>query len=311
MELSIVTTLYHSAPFIREFCARSARAAAAITADYEIILVNDGSPDDSLAIATALHREDSRVKVLDLSRNFGQHRAAMAGLARAGGRLVFQIDVDLEEEPELLTRFHEVMTARPEADVVYGVQDRRKGGPFERASGALFYRLFNWLSPLRIPPNLLMARLMTRRYVRALVSHRETELDISSLWQSTGFQQVPVTVHKHGKGTTTYTLGRRLSLAMRSLTFSNRPLLGIGALGLVVLAVSALYLAWVLYVYAFVGEVPSGFTSIVLSIWLLGGLILFSLGVIAVYVSIIFNETKRRPYAIVREALPPEIDAAP
>src|SRR4029453_171267 len=99
MELSIVTTLYHSAPYIREFCARASRAAAAIAPDFEIVLVNDGSPDDSLEIAAALHREDGRVKVVDLSRNFGQHRAAMTGLARARGKLVFQIDVDLEEEP--------------------------------------------------------------------------------------------------------------------------------------------------------------------------------------------------------------------
>jgi putative glycosyltransferase len=246
---------------------------------------------------------------VDLSRNFGQHRAAMTGLRRARGRLVFQIDVDLEEEPELLTRFYEVWKAAGDADVVYGVQDRRKGGLFERASGGLFYALFNFLSPHKIPPNLLMARLMTRRYVQALVSHRETELDISSLWQITGFKQVPVTVHKHGRTTTTYTLGRKLELTMRSLTFSNRPLLYIGALGLAILLLSALYFAYVIYVYAFVGEVPSGFTSIVISIWFLGGLIIFSLGVIAVYVSIIFNETKQRPYAIIRDVHPRDTDA--
>ena len=308
--LSALVPCYNEQETLAELHRRLGAACAdAAGADYEIVLVNDGSPDDSLDIAAALHREDGRVKVVDLSRNFGQHRAAMTGLARARGRLVFQIDVDLEEEPELLTRFHEILQQNPDADVVYGVQERRKGKLFERASGAAFYWLFNFLSPHKIPANLLMARLMTRRYVQALVSHRETELDISSLWQITGFKQVPVTVQKHGKSTTTYTLARKLELSMRSLTFSDRPLLYIGALGLAILTVAALYFAYVMYVFLFVGEVPSGFTSIVLSIWLLGGLIIFSLGVIAVYVSIIFNETKRRPYAIVRDVLPRETDA--
>ena len=311
MKLSIVTTLYRSAAYIRPFCERTAAAARAITPDYEIILVNDGSPDDSLAIAVELQRADpAHITVVDLSRNFGHHKAAMTGLMHAGGDLVFQIDSDLEEEPELLTLFHARMEESG-ADVVFGVQDRRKGGWFERASGRLFYLVFNLLSTHRVPPDLLMARLMTRQYVANLVAHRESELDIAGLWTLTGFTQLPVTVRKHSRETTTYSVGKRLALMVRSITaFSNLPLIWIAGLGAFVLFLSFCYFVYIQYVRIFEGAPPTGFTTIILSVWFLGGLTIFSLGVIAIYLSVIFVETKNRPYTIVRRVYGGERDAA-
>lgn len=302
MKLSIVTTLYYSSPYIQPFYERTCAACQVIPAELEFVFVNDGSPDDSLDVAVRLSERDPRVKVIDLSRNFGHHKAAMTGLMHATGDLVFLIDVDLEEEPELVAQFYQEMRKHPRADVVYGVQDTRKGGWFERWSGGLYYRLFNALSSHKIPENLLMARLMTRRYVDALLLHRESELDIGGLWTITGFDQVPVTVHKHSKPTTTYTLQRKIALTIRSVTaFSNRPLLYIAATGVVILGLSLLYFLYTMYVYLFVGKPPDGFTTIVLSIWFLGGLTIFSLGVIAIYLSVIFTETKQRPYTIVRQ----------
>jgi putative glycosyltransferase len=302
MKLSIVTTLYYSSPYIHKFYERTCAACASITDDIEIVMVNDGSPDDSLDVAVRLAERDPRVKVVDLSRNFGHHKAAMTGLMHATGDLVFLIDVDLEEEPELVLGFYNEMQKHPRADVVYGVQDTRKGRFFERVSGDLYYRLFNALSSHKIPANLLMARLMTRRYVDALLLHRESELDISGLWTITGFEQVPVTVHKHSKPSTTYNLRRKISLTIRAITaFSNRPLLYIAATGVVILGLSFLYFLYIMYVYFFVGTPPSGFTTIALSIWFLGGLTIFCLGVIAIYLSVIFTETKHRPYTIVRQ----------
>jgi len=311
MKLSIVTTLYYSSPYIQQFYERACAACASIplrsapgtfTDDLEFVFVNDGSPDDALDVAVRLAERDPRVKVVDLSRNFGHHKAAMTGLMHATGDLVFLIDVDLEEEPELVLGFYNEMQKHPRADVIYGVQDSRKGGFFERLSGDLYYRAFNALSSQKIPANLLMARLMTRRYVDALLLHRESELDISGLWTITGFEQVPVTVHKHSKPSTTYNLRRKIALTIRAVTaFSNRPLLYIAATGVVILGLSFLYFLYIMYVYFFVGTPPSGFTTLALSIWFLGGLTIFCLGVIAIYLSVIFTETKRRPYTIVRQ----------
>jgi putative glycosyltransferase len=138
--------------------------------------------------------------------------------------------------------------------------------------------------------------------VDALLLHRESELDISGLWTITGFEQVPVSVHKHSKPSTTYNLRRKIALMIRAITaFSNRPLLYIAATGVVILGLSFLYFLYIMYVYFFVGTPPSGFTTIALSIWFLGGLTIFCLGVIAIYLSVIFTETKRRPYTIVRQ----------
>ena len=116
------------------------KAAEPITDDIELVIVNDGSPDDSLAVALALQRTDPRLVVVDLSRNFGHHKAMMTGLAHATGDLVFLIDSDLEEPPESLALFHQRF-AQGDCDVVYGVQEARRGGLVERATGAL---LFLW-----------------------------------------------------------------------------------------------------------------------------------------------------------------------
>ncbi|MFO7585949.1 MAG: glycosyltransferase [Anaerolineales bacterium] len=302
MKLSVVTTLYYSAPYLQQFYQRICVACSQLTDDFEIVLVNDGSPDDVLEIAIHLANADSRVRVVDLSRNFGHHKAAMTGLAYAEGDWVFLIDVDLEEEPELLLPFWAELQENPKADVIYGVQDKRKGGFFERISGDLYYRAFNALSSHKIPANLLMARLMSRRYVQALLLHRESELDISGLWTLAGFEQVPLTVHKHSKPGTTYNLRRKIALTIRAVTaFSNKPLLYISGLGVIILTLSFLYFLYIAYVYLFIGMPPSGFTTIALSIWFLGGLTIFSLGVIAIYLSVIFTETKNRPYTIVRQ----------
>jgi putative glycosyltransferase len=301
MQLSIVTTLYYSAPYLKEFYTRICAAAEKITNNYEIILVNDGSPDASLHMAIALYENDPRVKVIDLSRNFGHHKAAMTGLAHASGDLVFSIDVDLEEDPELLNSFYDTFK-HADADVVYGVQSKRKGGVWERVTGAVFYWLFNLLSTAKIPRNLLMSRLMSQRYVRSLIAHKESELDISGLWFITGFKQIPVKVAKHSKKDTTYTLSKKAMLMVRSITgFSNKPLLYIAVLGAAILAMTTILSLYILGVRIFVGTPPSGYLSIILSIWFLGGLIIFSIGVVAIYLSVIFTETKNRPYTIIRQ----------
>jgi putative glycosyltransferase len=301
MKLSIVTSLYRSAPYIAEFHQRIQAVAGEITAHCEFIYVNDGSPDDALPIALRIRKEDERVVVVDLSRNFGHHRALMVGLSYASGDLVFMIDVDLEEEPELLRAFY-VRYLETEADSIYGVQVGRKGNAFERVSGRVFYSLVNFLSDESAPGNTLIARLMTRRFAKSLLLHQEHEMDIASLLHMTGYQQVPVMVRKHAKPDTTYTLLKKLTLALRSVTsYSRRPLIVISALGALILLITTVIMAYFLLVYLVSGEVPSGYTSLILSLWFLGGLSIFSIGIVALYIAIIFNEVKARPTAIVRD----------
>ena len=302
MKLSIVTTLYYSAPYLAEFYERASRAAAAITDDYEIVLVNDGSPDNSLELAIQLHERDPRVKVVDLSRNFGHHKALMTGLAYSQGELVFLVDCDLEEEPELLRTFYDTLQQNPDADVVYGVQKVRQRSWGYRVFADLYFTLFNLLSDYKIPPNLLTARLMTRRYVDSLLLHREQLPVIAGLWAITGYRQIAVPIEKHYKGHSSYNFRKRAAIFINSLvSFSSKPLYYIAYMGIFITLVSLVYVVYLVLMKLFGATPPAGWTSLVASVWFLGGLIIFSLGVIGIYLSVIFTESKTRPYVIVRK----------
>jgi len=301
MQLSVVATLYRSAPYLREFCARAAAAAERVSTDVEIVLVNDGSPDDALAVALDIRAADPRVRVVDLSRNFGHHPAILTGLRHARGDDVFLIDCDLEEAPEWVEAFAAVRRADPDADVVYGVQRTRRGGLFDRLAGAAFYGLFNLLSADKLPPNLVTARLMSRRFVRALLRHPEVTLMLGALWVRTGFKQVPVPVDKLQKPTSSYSLRRRVALMVDAVTsFSSTPLVLVFYLGLFLMGTAGLAAAWIAVRWAALGEAPVGWTSLMVSVWAFGGLTIFCQGVLGIYLSQVFKEVKRRPRAIVR-----------
>jgi len=315
MKLSIVTTLYHSAPYIREFQERVAACARSITSDCEFVYVNDGSPDQSLRTAVALIAEDPRVRVVDLSRNFGHHQALMAGIAHARGEYVFLIDVDLEEPPECLPVFWRELHQR-KVDVVYGYQTERRGPWFQRITGMLYWRLFNFLSDQPVMADILTVRLMSRRFVDALLQHREQLFSIEGLWANTGFDQIPIEVNKiRHKGESTYTLRKKLAYAFQAITaFSTKPLICVAALGALLTASSALYVLFLVGRYLISGTSVGGWTSLIVSLWFFGGLIIFNLGVISTYLAVIFIETKRRPVTIVKhihEAVAPEIGIRP
>jgi putative glycosyltransferase len=305
VKLSIVTTLYRSAPYLREFHRRAAAAAAAVSPDVEFVFVNDGSPDDALAVALVLRREVGNVKVVDLSRNFGHHPAMMTGLAHATGDRVFLIDCDLEEPPELLASFAAELD-RSGADVVYGVQDARRDGWRTRVAAKAFYRVFNLLSSDPIPENVMTVRLMTRRYVAALLGHTEAEFAIAGLWARTGFRQVAVPVAKRRKPTTSYNLVRKVGVFVTALTaFSSRPLHLIFYLGLAIFAGAAAAASALAVGSLLSGEQPAGWPSLIVSVWLLGGLGIFCQGVLGIYLAKVYVEVKRRPVTIVRDVYPP------
>jgi len=302
MDLSIVTTMYYSSPYIHEFYCRICSVTKKITEDYEIILVNDGSPDDSLDIAVALYEKDPKVKVIDLSRNFGHHKAMMTGLMHAKGELIFLIDCDLEEEPELLERFYAEHKKNDDVDVVYGVQKARKGGFVEKISGNIFFWMFNLFSSYPVPTNLVTTRLMSKRYVDSLVQHKDREVFMAGLWAITGFKQVPLMVTKHDKGNSSYNLRRKFSLLVNSITsFSNKPLLFIFYLGSMILFISSMASLYLIIRKVFFGAILAGWPSLMVAIWLFGGLTIFCVGVIGIYLSRVFMETKERPYTIIRQ----------
>lgn len=304
MKLSIVSTLYQSEIHIREFHQRIVKTADEITDDYEIIFVDDGSPDESLTYALKLVQLDPRVYVVELSRNFGHHKAMMAGLSHATGEYVFLIDVDLEEEPELLGQFWKELTKEraKSIDVIYGVQENRKGDWFERWSGKVYYRILNVMLNIKHPKNIATARLMTRRYVDALLLHKERETVISGLWIITGFIQQAISIKKTSTSRSSYNIFRKFSHFVNAITsFSNKPLKAIFFIGLVIFSGALVYTLYLIFNRLIFSAPLDGWTSIMASIWLLGGIIISFIGLIGIYLSKIFIETKQRPPVIVKE----------
>jgi putative glycosyltransferase len=301
MKLSIVTTLYKSQAHVEKFCLRACNIAQSIVGeDFEVILVNDGSPDDSFKIAKALSQSNHHITLIDLSRNFGHHRAMMTGLTQASGNLIYLLDSDLEEEPEWLTLFLDRMISET-CDVVYGVQQVRAGNFSERFLGRFFYHIFRLLTGLSLPSNIVVARIMSRRYVQALLRHEEREVFMAGLWHITGFKQVPFPVIKHNTSKTTYTFRHKVSMFINSITaFTNLPLISIFYTGIAISLLSWLYTS-TLIVNKIVFHIPlNGWTSVMASIWILGGRIISFIGIIGIYLSKVFSETKRRPYTMPR-----------
>jgi putative glycosyltransferase len=299
MKISVVTTLYNSAPYISEFVDRIRDELKRLTDDYQIILVDDGSPDDSLRAALALLPTEPCLKIIELSRNFGHHKAIMTGLEHASGDLVFLIDVDLEEPPELLGKFLPIL--RNEGfDVVFGLQKGRKGNLFERVGGHLAWKFVNLFLPVKIPYSHSTVRLMTRDYVDALIRHKEHKTSIGGLWVMTGFKQKGVRFEKGSRGHTSYSMSRRMVALLDSITsFSELPLFLIFYVGCAVILIS-IVMGVFLIIRRLNGHLLEGWASTIVSISFFGGLAVFSIGVVGLYVSRIFIETKGRPYTLIR-----------
>jgi putative glycosyltransferase len=300
MKLSVVTTIYRTAQCIEEFHARAAAAAHEMGAVLELVLVNDGSPDDGLEVALGLARRDSRVLVIDLSRNFGQHKAIWTGILHATGDLIAVLDGDLEEDPGWLVAF-ERTRRETGADVIYGITDTIRGTPIYRLGRAAFYRSMTFFAGQAFPRNITTARLMTRRYVEALRSFPEREILMIGLWAIAGFVQIPHRVAKAPKSRTRYTLFQLSAMFVHGVTsFSILPLALVFVAGLVMSVVAVAFIAYLVYL-KFVARVGvEGWTSVIALQLLIGGLLLSFNGVLAIYIGTIFLEVKQRPRTIIR-----------
>lgn len=291
--------MYYSRNYLREFYSRTLAVVNELGLTYEFIFVDDGSPDDSLLVTLDLQNQDSNIKIVELAKNFGHQKAIMTGLQFAQGDYIFLIDCDLEEPPELLKKFWELQTR--DVDSIYGFQVKRKGGWFERISGELFYKILNSLSNVKYPADTLTARVMSRRYVDALLKFGEKELDLWSIFAIAGFKQIPVNVVKGDKGSSTYTLIKKIRRAIEVVTsFSHRPLYLTFIFGIISFVVALINVALIVYDKFFLGVDVEGWASIMASVWLIGGMLFLVLGIFSIYLSKMFLEIKNRPLTIVR-----------
>jgi putative glycosyltransferase len=303
-EISVVTTLYKSRRFLDEYIRLCEQALAEIGCTlYELVFVNDGSPDDSLDYLLSVKAGRSDMVIVDLSRNFGHHQAMHTGLSVSTGELVFAIDCDLEVSPMVLVEFYRRMKAE-HCDVVYGFQDRRKGGVVERLGGAVFYKVFNAMSDIPVPANVITEKLMTRRFLQGLLELGDRNLFLGGMIKWAGFNQIGVAVPKKQRdGANTYTLLRRISLMVNAITsFSSQPLVWLFHFGVTITSASFLYgLFLVVRKIVYQDQMVLGFTTIVALIVLSLGIITMCLGVIGIYLAKIYNQVRGRPIVLIRD----------
>lgn len=308
MQLSVVTTLYRSQVFLERFISKMTDAIQELGIDdYEIVAVNDGSPDRSLETMFTLKENDPHIVIVDLSRNFGHHYAMLAGLSVSKGDYVFTIDCDLEVDPSVFREFWNIHLQNPDAERVYGVQEKRKGGFIEKMGGRLFYRFFNSLSDTEIPENILTESLMSRQFVQELVKMGDVNLFLGGMYSWLGFKQIPVICSKGQRETkSTYSFGKRVALSLQAVTsFSAYPLRLLFIVGSVLALFSFLFGLYIVLRKLFMPEyVLRGYSSLILVILFSTGVIIMALGIIGVYIEKLFNQTKNRQRFIIKTIYP-------
>ncbi|MCC7268551.1 MAG: glycosyltransferase family 2 protein [Caulobacteraceae bacterium] len=299
--LSIIAPVHNEEPVLPLFYQRLREALDAVHPDYEIVCVNDGSRDASLAVMLAHRAGDPRIKIVNLSRNFGKEVALSAGLDACTGDLVVPIDVDLQDPPELIAEF--IAKWREGYDVVYGVRvDRSADTALKRWTSHNFYRLFNRISDVPRPYNAGDCRLMDRRVVEVLKQLPERNRFMKGLFAWVGFRQVGVDYVRPARaaGQTSFRYWRLWNFALDGLTsFSSLPIrvwsyvgaaAGVGA----VLAALALIARTLIH-----GRDVPGYPSIVVLILLSFGVQMLAIGALGEYVSRIYQEVKGRPLYVV------------
>lgn len=308
--ISVVTSLYRSAPYVFEFYHRTRRTIERTGFDYEFIFVDDGSPDDAAEHVRRLRESDDAVHLIRLSRNHGQQRAMLTGLQHARGDLVFALDVDLEEKPEDLAVLLDAMQAG-NADAAYGVMQARRGGFVKRMLGGAFHRMMTRLSATPIPENQLWSRVMTRRVVNAICRFDEEHLYLGGIFHLVGFRQVAVPLEKLDKHSTTYGFWKRSLAAIDALTsFSIAPLYGLCVFGLLMIVTCALLAAVIVVQKLVFGVTVPGWPTLAVLLLAFMGIVIFAQGLLGIYIGKIFAQVKNRPRRIIASStLAPDEEA--
>jgi len=301
LRVSVAIPLHNEEDGVAELLSRLGAVLDRVEGgDHEVVLVDDGSTDQTLALVEEAARHDRRLVVVALSRNFGHQAALSAALDFVTGDVVVAMDGDLQDRPEAIPAL--IAKHREGYDVVYVTRARRKEGVALRLSYFLFYRLLQTLSDTRLPLDSGDFALMSRRVVERMRAAPERQRYLRGLRSWVGFRQAGLVVERDERfaGTTSYGPLKLLKLASDGLfSFSIVPLRAAAMLGAVAIVLSGAFSLYSLYARLVLGQAPAGFTALMLFISFFGGVQLFFLGVIGEYVGRIYQETKRRPVYVV------------
>ena len=301
MKISVVSPVYRAENILDTLVERIENSVSKLTSDYEIILVEDGGPDDSWGKIEKLTQSNSRITGIQLSRNFGQHCAITAGLDQASGDWIVVMDCDLQDQPEEISKL--LAKAEEGYDVVLASRYNRIDGYFKKLFSKLFYRTLSYLTGSEHDETIANFGIYHKKVINAVVAMREPIRFFPSMVKWVGFKTTRVEVEHAAReeGESNYNFGRLIQLAINIvLAFSDKPLqilIKVGAM----ISFGSILIAFI-YIYKWLmGDIEVlGFTSLIVSIWFLSGLIMATLGVVGIYVGKTFEGVKNRPIYVVK-----------
>jgi dolichol-phosphate mannosyltransferase len=300
MRLSIVSPVYKAEKIIPILVERIEKSVGKITADYEIILVEDGGPDHSWSVIEALAQNNPKIKGVKLSRNFGQHPAIMAGLSQVKGEWVVVMDCDLQDQPEEIEKLY--AKALEGYDVVFAKRNNRQDGFFKKKFSKLFSVIFNYLAETKFDNEIANFGIYNSKVIDSVLSIGDYIKSFPLFVYFTGFKSTAIIVEHAAResGTTSYTFSKLISLAFNTIiSYSNKPLKIFVKFGMLISLLSILGGIVNLVLY-FEGKIKvSGYSSLIISIWFLSGILITVVGVVGIYVGKVFEQTKNRPPFII------------
>ena len=298
--ISLVIPVYNEESLIDVLCERVKNALIAITEDFEIIFVNDGSTDNTLPKLLAFHQKDRRFKILTLSRNFGHQAAYTAGLNYAKGNFISMMDGDLQDPPELLSEMYTLLQTN-NLEIVYGKRIERNEKKSKKIFIKIFHFIFKRLSNLKNIDQVGNFSLMSRKALNAFLLLKEKNRYLPGLRSFIGFKQGFVDYSRPDRsyGDAKMTFRKLLSLALDAIfSFSNLPVkicLYSGLIGVILIFMSVIYII----IGKITGLAPLGWSSIIISIYFIGSVQLLSIGILGEYVYRIYKETQNRPIFLI------------
>jgi len=300
--ISVVTPVYGCRSALFELFLRLKTTLEAITPDFEIIMVNDGSPDGAWDTIVELAQADRRVRGINLSRNFGQHQAITAGLDYCHGEWVVVMDCDLQDQPEEVAKLYN--KAQEGYEIVFGRRLTRHDNFLKKSLSKVFYSFFSYLTETKQDSSIANFGIYHRKVIDSVLKMQDSLRYFPTMVRWVGFRSTAIEVgHAQRRlGKTSYNFKKLLLLAVNTIiSFSEKPLRLTIKLGLFISFLSLLFGIYILYRY-FHGDIQViGWPSVILSLWFLAGIIIFILGIVGLYIGKTFERTKNRPLYIVTE----------
>ena len=300
--ISVVVPVYGCRTCLFELCSRITTTVENIPAQLEIILVNDASPDHAWETIKQLHKEDQRIRGINLARNFGQHYAITAGLDHANGDWIVVMDCDLQDQPEEIPNlYHKALEGY---EVVFGKRVHRQDKWLKRKSSQAFYRVYDYFTGLTSDHSVANFSINSKMVIDGFKQMREQNRIFPMFIQWMGYESASIEIEhsERKKGKSSYNLGKLITLATDAIiSQSNKPLRLSIQLGFLIASISFIYGLYLFAKYFFLDEPVQGWTSVMVSIYFIAGLMFFNFGIIGLYIGKIFNETKARPLYLIRE----------